>query len=65
MEKAASIGFTNDVPRSQEYKDKEIKEESLVIIKGTRYLKRVFLDDSVELVRYDYNLEKWVYLLFI
>ena len=48
---------TNDVPRSNEYKNKEIK--------GTRYFKRVFFDDSVELVRFDYTLNKWVFLLFI
>lgn len=65
MEKATSIDFTKDVPRSLEYKDKEIKEENGIIIKGTRYLKRVFFDNSVELVRYDFNLNKWVFLLFV
>lgn len=60
-----SFDFTNEVPRSNEYKDKEIKNQEYVIIKGTRYLKRVFLDDCVELVRYDYNSKKWVFLLFV
>ena len=55
----------DEVPRSNEYTDKEIKCENYIIIKGTRYFKRVFFDDSVELVRYDYNLKKWVFLLFI
>ena len=56
---------TNDVPRSNEYKNKEIKNQCYVDIKGTRYFKRVFFDDSVELVRFDYTLNKWVFLLFI
>ena len=55
----------DEVPRSNEYKDKEIKIQEYTIIKGTRYFKRVFFDDSVELARYDYNLKKWVFLLFI
>lgn len=60
-----SFDFTNEVPRSNEYKDKEIKNQEYVIIKGTRYLKRVFLDDCVELARYDYSSKKWVFLLFV
>lgn len=55
----------DEVPRSNEYKDKEIKFQEYTTIKGTRYFKRVFFDDSVELARYDYNLKKWVFLLFI
>lgn len=65
MEKATSVDLTKDVPRSQEYKDKELISESLIIVKGTRYLKRVFFDKSVELVRYDFSLNKWVFLLFV
>ena len=65
MEKASSFVFTKDVPRSLEYQNKEIIKEDKIIIKGTRYLKRVFFDNSVELVRYDFSLNKWVFLLFI
>ena len=60
-----SFDFTNEVPRSNEYKDKEIKSQGYSTIKGTRYYKRVFFDESVELVRYDYASKKWVFLLFI
>ncbi len=60
-----SFGLANDVPRSNEYRDKEIKNQSYSIIKGTRYYKRVFFDGSVELVRYDYASNKWIFLLFI
>lgn len=60
-----ALVINNTVPRSNEYKDKEIKNQCFTTIKGTRYFKRVFFDDSVELVRYDYTTEKWVFLLFI
>lgn len=33
----------DEVPRSNEYKDKEIKFQEYTTIKGTRYFKRVFL----------------------
>ena len=56
---------TNDIPRSQEYESKTIVQRDYVIIKGTRYFKRVFSDCCVELARYDYSLNKWVFLLFI
>lgn len=59
------FNFTNEVPRSNEYQDKEIKKQCYTTIKGTRYFKRVFFDESVELVRYDYSSKKWVFLLFI
>lgn len=65
MIEAPFDNFTNEVPRSNEYKDKEIKNQSIVDIKGTRYYKRVFFDDSVELIRYDYAIKKWVFLLFV
>lgn len=65
MEKASLYNDTNEVPRSSEYKDKEITNQCYVAIKGTRYFKRVFFDGSVELARYDYDTKKWVFLLFI
>ena len=65
MTEAPLYQCTNEVPRSQEYMAKEIKSQGYTIIKGTRYFKRVFSDDSVELVRYDYDTEKWVFLLFL
>lgn len=65
MDDASLFGCTNEVPRSSEYKDKEIINQCYVTIKGTRYFKRVFFDGSVELTRYDYETKKWVFLLFI
>lgn len=62
---SVSFDITNEAPRSNEYKDKEIKNQEYIIVKGTRYLKRVFLDDCAELVRYDENSNKWVFLLFV
>lgn len=57
--------YFQEIPRSNEYLDKEIKKQTFTTIKETRYFKRVFFDGSVELVRYDYNLKKWVFLLFV
>jgi len=51
-------------PRSEGYMSKEIVKENFTIIKGTTYYKRVFIDGSVELARYDYNAARWVFLLF-
>lgn len=60
-----ALYLTNErVPRSKDYQNKKIVKESMIEIKGTRYYKRVFFDGSVELVRYDYVSEKWVFLLF-
>lgn len=61
---------SNQIPRSESYKDKIIKKEGFATItrKGlgysTRYYKREYTDESVELVRYDEEVKKWVCLLF-
>lgn len=65
MIEAPNLNFTNEVPRSSEYRDKEIVKQGYSTIKGTRYFKRVFFDGCVELVRFDYSTNRWVFLLFI
>jgi len=52
------------VPRSTAYRDKEIKTQGCITIRGTRYFKRVFFDESAELTRYDVKTQKWVHLCF-
>lgn len=61
----STLSYTNEkVPRSNEYKDKAVVKEGYATVKGTRYYMRVFFDESVELARFDYGLNKWIFLLF-
>lgn len=64
MENLTPESYTNEVPRSQEYKDKQIIEQRYANVKGTRYFMRVFFDGTAELARFDYALNKWIFLLF-
>lgn len=52
------------IPRGMEYKNKDIKEQNYIVIRGTCYFKRLFTDESVELVRYDCQAKMWVVLYF-
>ena len=54
----------NAKPRSSIYKDKTIIRKGYITIKGMRYYKRTFADGSVELVCYDFQAKKWVFLCF-
>ena len=52
------------IPRSEDFINKEIVKENFVRIEGTRYYRRIYNGDYVELVRYDESTQKWVFLLF-
>lgn len=54
-----------DILRSKVYKNKTIKAQNFITIMGTRYFKRIFTDESVELVRFDLTSKKWVILCFL
>lgn len=52
------------IPRSDEYIDKTIKETGYIIIRGIYYFKRIFTDGCAELVRFDWNTQKWAFFCF-
>lgn len=52
------------IPRSEDYINKEVVETGFLLIRGTYYYKRIFLDGCAELVRYDWTAKKWVVLCF-
>jgi len=52
------------MPRSKAYREKTITAEKFIKRNGTRYYRRVFNDNSVELVRFDETAQKWIFLLF-
>ena len=56
--------YAQPPPRSDYHAGKEIKEERNVLLNGTSYLRRIFTDDSAELVRFDTDSGKWVVLCF-
>ena len=61
---ASNIPIIDDMPRSRIYKDKTIKTQNHISIKGTIYFKRIFFDECVELARYDFQAKTWIILCF-
>ena len=54
-----------EIPRSTDYQHKEIATQGFIKLNGMRYYRRIFCDQSAELVRFDDGMKRWVFLLFV
>ena len=66
MDEVENIAITKEEfpPRSDRFQGLQIFTERRVIMRGLDYFMRVYIDGSVEFIRYDKPSGRWFYLCF-